>query len=48
MYQIFDPFKRTELAKVLVRAKQPLAAQVADAVTAAEVPDTSGEPHQAP
>jgi regulator of protease activity HflC (stomatin/prohibitin superfamily) len=30
-----------ELAKVLVRAKQPLAAQVADAVTAAEVPDTS-------
>jgi regulator of protease activity HflC (stomatin/prohibitin superfamily) len=30
-----------ELAKVVVRAKQPLAAQVADAVTAAEVPDTS-------
>jgi regulator of protease activity HflC (stomatin/prohibitin superfamily) len=30
-----------ELAKVLVRAKQPLAAQVADAVAAAEVPDTS-------
>jgi regulator of protease activity HflC (stomatin/prohibitin superfamily) len=30
-----------ELAKVLVRAKQPLAAQVADAVLAVEVPDTS-------
>jgi regulator of protease activity HflC (stomatin/prohibitin superfamily) len=29
------------LASVLVRAKQPLAAQVADAVTAIEVPDTS-------
>jgi hypothetical protein len=31
----------TALAKVLVRSKQPLAAQVADAVTATEVPDTS-------
>jgi regulator of protease activity HflC (stomatin/prohibitin superfamily) len=30
-----------ELAKVLVRAKQPLAAQVADAVTAVEVADTA-------
>ena len=30
-----------ELAKVLVRAKQPLTGQVADAVTATEVPDTS-------
>ena len=30
-----------ELAKVLVRAKQPLAAQVADAVAAVEVADTS-------
>jgi regulator of protease activity HflC (stomatin/prohibitin superfamily) len=30
-----------ELAKVLVRAKQPLATQVADAVTATEVADTS-------
>jgi len=29
------------IAKVLVRAKQPLAAQVAEAVTAVEVPDTS-------
>ena len=29
------------LAKVLVRAKQPLAAQVAEAVIAAEVPDTA-------
>jgi regulator of protease activity HflC (stomatin/prohibitin superfamily) len=29
------------LAKILVRAKQPLAAQVAEAVTAAEVPDTA-------
>jgi len=29
------------LAKVLVRAKQPLAAQVADAVSASEVPDTA-------
>ena len=29
------------IAKVLVRAKQPLASQVADAVTAAEVPDTA-------
>ncbi len=30
-----------QLAKMLVRAKQPLAGQVADAVTAVEVPDTS-------
>jgi regulator of protease activity HflC (stomatin/prohibitin superfamily) len=30
-----------ELARVLVRAKQPLAAQVADAVTAVEVADTA-------
>ncbi|HEY4214634.1 MAG TPA: slipin family protein [Steroidobacteraceae bacterium] len=30
-----------ELAKVLVRAKQPLAAEVADAIRAWEVPDTS-------
>jgi regulator of protease activity HflC (stomatin/prohibitin superfamily) len=30
-----------DLAKVLVRAKQPLAAQVADAVTAVEVADTA-------
>ncbi len=30
-----------DLAKVLVRAKQPLAAQVADAVILAEVPDTA-------
>jgi len=30
-----------ELAKVLVRAKQPLATQVAEAVTATEVPDTA-------
>jgi regulator of protease activity HflC (stomatin/prohibitin superfamily) len=30
-----------ELAKLLVRARQPLASQVADAVTAAEVPDTA-------
>src|SRR6185437_10863801 len=29
------------LAKVLVRAKQPLAAQVAEAVTLAEIPDTA-------
>ena len=29
-----------DLAKILVRAKQPLAAQVADAVSAVEVPDT--------
>jgi len=29
------------LAKILVRAKQPLAAQVADAVSAVEVPDTA-------
>jgi hypothetical protein len=29
------------IAKVLVRAKQPLAAQVAEAVTAVEVPDTA-------
>ncbi len=29
------------IAKVLVRAKQPLASQVADAVTGAEVPDTA-------
>jgi len=30
-----------DLAKILVRAKQPLAAQVADAVNAVEVPDTA-------
>ncbi len=30
-----------DLAKVLVRAKHPLAAQVADAVSAVEVPDTA-------
>jgi hypothetical protein len=30
-----------ELAKVLVHAKQPLAAEVADSVTATDVPDTS-------
>ncbi len=29
------------LAKILVRAKQPLAAQASDAVTATEVPDTA-------
>ena len=31
----------SDIAKVLVRAKQPLAAQVADAVSAVEVPDTA-------
>ena len=41
-YDISKEFEiPTAIAKVLVRAKQPLAAQVAEAVTAVEVPDTS-------
>jgi regulator of protease activity HflC (stomatin/prohibitin superfamily) len=41
-YDIAKEFELpNELAKVLVRAKQPLATQVADAVTTTEVPDTS-------
>ena len=41
-YDITTEFELPKaLAKVLVRAKQPLAAQVADAVSASEVPDTA-------
>lgn len=43
--EVFDITELNEIepkvATVLVRAKQPLAAQVADAVSAAEVPDTA-------
>ena len=41
-YDLTEQFELPKaLAAVLARAKQPLAAQVADAVTAIEVPDTS-------
>jgi len=41
-YDISKEFEiPSDIAKVLVRSKQPLATQVADAVTAVEVPDTA-------
>jgi regulator of protease activity HflC (stomatin/prohibitin superfamily) len=41
-YDISKDFEiASDIAKVLVRAKQPLAAQVAEAVSAVEVPDTA-------
>jgi hypothetical protein len=41
-YEISESFEiPAGIAKVLVRAKQPLAAQVAEAVSAVEVPDTA-------
>ncbi|MGH8297581.1 MAG: SPFH domain-containing protein, partial [Steroidobacteraceae bacterium] len=41
-YDISRDFElEKSLAKVLVRAKQPLAARVADAISATEVPDTA-------